>query len=442
MAIEKPTVIRLKYLITNDKNEFKKLSDYFRINDNEFYINTILPIYKKNKLNYVLQIVSLGSVVIIISFIVYFTQFSMKQESERNISGTMDTVRQNTTDIDINPNDLIAVDDNVKTIDNSNGSKDTRPSYQRVTDLYKKLGVRVRKSYKFTFKIDGTYSDKGSLDETELYDLNGNMTGTQNTDDMIKSFKYDYSGRLIEAFENHQIYQYWRNSYENISYKDVYIYYKSGILEKVVKYSIISNSISLYSTSEYTYDDNNNIIELRERNDKGQTIIEHYRTYNGQGFIQTDSWINHLSKKKYDAEKGKIEYKYDSEGKLFEAVYYFGNDIKYKYQYRYEFYHDNYQSQSYSNPTTKTPKSSSNIGNYRCASERKLTSSDLSNISKYELKIMRNEIFARHGYIFKTEEMKNYFSKQDWYQARFDNVDDMLNDVEKYNIELIRSYEK
>ncbi len=54
---------------------------------------------------------------------------------------------------------------------------------------------------------------------------------------------------------------------------------------------------------------------------------------------------------------------------------------------------------------------------------------------------MRNEIFARHGYKFKTEEMRNYFMYEKWYVPRYDNVDDMLSDVEKKNIELIKRYE-
>lgn len=63
------------------------------------------------------------------------------------------------------------------------------------------------------------------------------------------------------------------------------------------------------------------------------------------------------------------------------------------------------------------------------------------NYSTEELKIMRNEIFARHGYIFKTATMKNHFSSQKWYLPTKDNVDDLLSDVERINISIIRSCE-
>ena len=54
---------------------------------------------------------------------------------------------------------------------------------------------------------------------------------------------------------------------------------------------------------------------------------------------------------------------------------------------------------------------------------------------------MRNEIFARHGYIFKTQEMKSYFSLQSWYSAQYNDVTSMLSSIEKQNIEVIKKYE-
>jgi len=85
--------------------------------------------------------------------------------------------------------------------------------------------------------------------------------------------------------------------------------------------------------------------------------------------------------------------------------------------------------------------SAGNSSIYPVASERYLNSDDVNNLTGWELKIMRNEIFARHGYIFKTEEMRNYFMYEKWYVPRYENVDGMLSDVEKKNIELIKRYE-
>jgi hypothetical protein len=80
-------------------------------------------------------------------------------------------------------------------------------------------------------------------------------------------------------------------------------------------------------------------------------------------------------------------------------------------------------------------------GLYQQASQVLLSPSDLTSFSRYDLKIMRNEIYARHGYIFETPEMKSYFSQQSWYKGQYNDVTSMLSNIEKQNIELIKKYE-
>jgi hypothetical protein len=80
-------------------------------------------------------------------------------------------------------------------------------------------------------------------------------------------------------------------------------------------------------------------------------------------------------------------------------------------------------------------------GRFPQASERLLTDSDLRYLSKNDLKIMRNEIFARYGYIFQTTEMKQYFQNQSWYTPQRSDVTDKLSNIEIKNIDLIKRYE-
>ena len=80
------------------------------------------------------------------------------------------------------------------------------------------------------------------------------------------------------------------------------------------------------------------------------------------------------------------------------------------------------------------------IGKYPETSKRLLTAAELKKYSKAELKIMRNEIFARYGYIFKTEDMKNYFEKQGHYGYMSD-VTAFLSDIETKNVDLIKKAE-
>lgn len=71
---------------------------------------------------------------------------------------------------------------------------------------------------------------------------------------------------------------------------------------------------------------------------------------------------------------------------------------------------------------------------------RKLTSTDLAYLSKEQLKIARNEIYARHGHMFQTKDMQSYFSKQSWYREN-PYFSGKLTDIETYNVELIKSRE-
>jgi len=91
--------------------------------------------------------------------------------------------------------------------------------------------------------------------------------------------------------------------------------------------------------------------------------------------------------------------------------------------------------------TDKDGKESDSENPYAWLSERLATESDLAGKTKYDIKIMRNTIFAMHGYIFKTQDMKDYFSKQKWYKPQKDNVNTELSTIENKNIQFLKSHE-
>ncbi|NQX81571.1 MAG: YARHG domain-containing protein [Flavobacteriaceae bacterium] len=67
----------------------------------------------------------------------------------------------------------------------------------------------------------------------------------------------------------------------------------------------------------------------------------------------------------------------------------------------------------------------------------------LKSLTIEDLQIMRNEIFARYNYIFKSGgKMNTYFKGQDWYIGVNKNVDQLLTDIEKYNITYIKKAEQ
>jgi len=82
------------------------------------------------------------------------------------------------------------------------------------------------------------------------------------------------------------------------------------------------------------------------------------------------------------------------------------------------------------------------VGNYPQASKRLLKEEDVENLLKSDLEVMRNEIFARHGYCFKKKDLREMFEDKDWYVPNTVDVKKDLTEIEKKNIVLIKKYEK
>lgn len=81
------------------------------------------------------------------------------------------------------------------------------------------------------------------------------------------------------------------------------------------------------------------------------------------------------------------------------------------------------------------------------SSTRIYTEAEFEAMGLHDLYLARNEIFARHGRIFASEELKSYFGSKDWYVPRytaeqFDSMKSLLSDIEKKNAELMLSVEK
>ncbi len=76
------------------------------------------------------------------------------------------------------------------------------------------------------------------------------------------------------------------------------------------------------------------------------------------------------------------------------------------------------------------------------SSDRYLTEYDLSGLTKDQLEIARNEIYARHGYQFQQQKMINYFNNQSWYVKSNNKVTtDDLSELEYANVVFIQKFE-
>lgn len=76
------------------------------------------------------------------------------------------------------------------------------------------------------------------------------------------------------------------------------------------------------------------------------------------------------------------------------------------------------------------------------ASKQKLAEKDLKNLRKLDLQIIRNTVFARHGYSFKKATYRQFFENTDWYVPVSSNVDAELSPLEKENVALLARLEK
>ena len=82
-------------------------------------------------------------------------------------------------------------------------------------------------------------------------------------------------------------------------------------------------------------------------------------------------------------------------------------------------------------------------GDYPQASTQLLEKDDLMGFTKEQLQIMRNEIFARYGHIFRSGgKMETHFKTKDWYKPEHQSALPFLTPLEDRNIDLIKSLEK
>ena len=76
------------------------------------------------------------------------------------------------------------------------------------------------------------------------------------------------------------------------------------------------------------------------------------------------------------------------------------------------------------------------------SNSRKLKKSDLAGMTAQQLSYAKNEIYARHGRVFKSSELQDYFNEKDWYEENDDFKDEDLSKKEAENTEFIDAYQK
>lgn len=80
-------------------------------------------------------------------------------------------------------------------------------------------------------------------------------------------------------------------------------------------------------------------------------------------------------------------------------------------------------------------------GDMQFFENKAITEQMLHGLSLHELRLLRNEIYARHGRMFKADWLQQYFYFQPWYNPDENFKDEELSGNDKVNVETIVKYE-
>lgn len=70
---------------------------------------------------------------------------------------------------------------------------------------------------------------------------------------------------------------------------------------------------------------------------------------------------------------------------------------------------------------------------------------DFQQLPPEMIHLAKNEIYARHGYIFKDDDLQNYFMGCAWYQPENSSEkfsDLVINEIEQHNLEILARLDK
>lgn len=81
------------------------------------------------------------------------------------------------------------------------------------------------------------------------------------------------------------------------------------------------------------------------------------------------------------------------------------------------------------------------LGDHPEASTGYLEVPDVENLLPEEIEMIRNEIYARHGYSFTNLKIRRIFDAKEWYIPMAIDIRDQLTEIEAHNIDLLYNYE-
>ncbi|ONI42978.1 hypothetical protein AN640_06905 [Candidatus Epulonipiscium fishelsonii] len=249
----------------------------------------------------------------------------------------------------------------------------------------------------------------------------------------------------------------------NINVQAIEYYHDESFSEKVVGFDInnfINSPFSMNSLEKYKFRPANE--SFITRNGVGyMTVIDNLDTELQINFSGIDNYGNLIVESvevyvpSYEADYNEVQaicdpYNY---GPLFyDSGAYYYNCIRDGLEIRYTYlpsYSPNSNPDIFYLSMHSTPKydyTSDYDTNYILPNSdiNYLSWKDISGLSAEQARLARNEIYARYGYIFNSDDLNQYFSNQSWYYPyvegdTFSNSN--LNKYEQANVSLLKQYE-
>lgn len=280
------------------------------------------------------------------------------------------------------------------------------------------IGIVCKLMYKETDSLDNY--DNLYYEESEykkFFENNYNEATAQDfdVDQRIKYLKKDYK-EIDDDIDDKQYHL--DDSHENL---EIYVS-KDGNINKI---KVDKNKKDQDCDREYYYDNYGDLFYTHAYNEEHEYEMYYY---NGDTLI------------KYIKDNGSYDYKKIPENKWSYFTLEEGKDL-------YELYHNDYDEDNDDYSYNDEDNFSSTDYILLNSDSRYIDKSELSSLSQWQLRLARNEIYARYGYTFEDEELQKYFLNKSWYEEdssinKDTWSDDSLNEYEKANRDLIVSYEE
>lgn len=194
---------------------------------------------------------------------------------------------------------------------------------------------------------------------------------------------------------------------------------------KIEGHSVIAGNSRPFSGTITDKGDKTYAVEAKEPGDDKYDGTFSFTIYTDENLIE-GTWV--ANDKKLAVTKRKYE--------LDKKVFTYNKDLELEDPVLEEVFYDTYDDEQ---GTFEIPTEQAILIN---ASNTELKPEDVENLYKGDMEIIRNAIYARHGYTFKYRRMRYIFDKVPWYIPVHTEVKDMLTDLEKKNIDLLKRYEK